>query len=204
MEDNDLNIYVDFDDCLCETAREFTNIAARLFGKNVPYEDVKFFNLQKTFDLTDEEYQEMMIEGHTHKTLIEYEETPGASTVLNELMDQGHTINIITGRPVTTYEDSRQWLDDHNLNRAKLLFLNKYGRDTFYEKGSYNLELADFYQMDFDFAVEDSPLAFPYLDHFDDLKVMVFDRPWNQECTLGENYKRCTSWDMIKRYLTKQ
>lgn len=37
-----MKIYVDFDDCLCETARSFTEIAARLFGKNVPYEEVRF------------------------------------------------------------------------------------------------------------------------------------------------------------------
>ena len=40
-----MNIYVDYDDCLCETARAFTVIAERLFGKKVPYEEVRFFNL---------------------------------------------------------------------------------------------------------------------------------------------------------------
>ena len=33
-----MRFYVDFDDCLCETAKAFTEIATRLFGKNVPYE----------------------------------------------------------------------------------------------------------------------------------------------------------------------
>ena len=51
-----MNIYVDYDDCLCETARAFTVIAERLFGKTVPYETVRFFNLQDSFELTDEEY----------------------------------------------------------------------------------------------------------------------------------------------------
>ena len=41
-----MRIYVDYDDCLCETARAFTVIAERLFGKKVPYEKVRFFNLQ--------------------------------------------------------------------------------------------------------------------------------------------------------------
>ena len=59
-----MKIYVDFDDCLCETARAFTLIAERLFRKKVPYEEVRFFNLKTSFDLTDEEYEKMMIEGH--------------------------------------------------------------------------------------------------------------------------------------------
>ena len=46
-----MNIYVDFDDCLCETARYFADFAADFFGLNVPYEQIKYFNLQKSFSL---------------------------------------------------------------------------------------------------------------------------------------------------------
>ena len=33
-----MNIYVDFDDCLCETGRAFSQMVSDLFGMNVPYE----------------------------------------------------------------------------------------------------------------------------------------------------------------------
>ena len=199
-----MNFYVDFDDCLCETALSFTEIADRLFGKKVPYEGVKSFNLQKTFDLNDEEYQQLMEEGHRPEILLAYEETPGCSKVLNEWMDAGHTVNIITGRPYSAYEASRQWLDEHGLERAKLYFLNKYGRDVFYGSGNHNLELEDFYRMEFDYAVEDSPLALPYLEHFPETKVLVFDRPWNQECQFpNENYVRSADWAFIREQVAK-
>ena len=193
-----MKIYVDFDDCLCETARSFTEIAVRLFGKNVPYEEVRFFNLKESFDLNEDEYEQLMLEGHKPEILLAYEETPDASKVLNELMDEGHEVSVITGRPDSTYDVSRRWLDEHDLKRANLYFLNKYGRDTFYQKGSYNLELEDFYKMQFDYAIEDSPLAFKYFDKWTDLRVMVFDRPWNQECDLQENFLRCPSWEYIR------
>ena len=48
-----MNIYVDFDDCLCETGRAFADLASDLFGKAVPYEEMRYFNLQKAFDLTN-------------------------------------------------------------------------------------------------------------------------------------------------------
>ena len=51
-----MNIYVDFDDCLCETARHFSVLAAEMFGLNVPYEKIKYFNLQQSFSLSDEDY----------------------------------------------------------------------------------------------------------------------------------------------------
>lgn len=171
-----MRFYVDFDDCLCETARSFTEIATHLFDKNVPYEDVRFFNLQKTFDLNDEEYQRLMEEGHRPEVLLSYEKTPGCSEVINE------------------------WLDEHDLKRVKLYCLNKYNRDSFYGTSEHNLELEDFYNMRFDFAIEDSPVAFPYLEPFKDLKVMVFDRPWNRECELpNDNYTRCRDWKEIKK-----
>ncbi|WP_155885925.1 hypothetical protein [Lachnospira multipara] len=47
------------------------------------------------------------------------------------------------------YELSRQWLDEHGLERVKQFCLNKYGRDAFYQAGKHNLELEDFYQMQF-------------------------------------------------------
>ena len=49
-----MKIYIDYDDVLCETAEYFTKIAKELFGIEVPYRQVQFFNLQKSFDLNDE------------------------------------------------------------------------------------------------------------------------------------------------------
>ncbi|SFD03627.1 5' nucleotidase, NT5C type [Butyrivibrio sp. YAB3001] len=194
-----MKFYVDFDDCLCETAKAFTGIASRLFRKNVPYEEVRFFNLQKSFGLTDDEYEQLMLEGHRPEVLLSYEETPGASAVLNELIDKGHEVSIITGRPSSAYEPSRRWLDEHNLERVKLYCLNKYGRDSFIKNSEFNLELEDYYKMKFDYAIEDSPMAFKFFDHLPDMKVMVYNRPWNQDCELpGENYTRCMSWEKIR------
>ena len=195
-----MNYYVDFDDCLCETARSFVNIAKRLFDKDVPYEEMHFFNLQKTFGLTDEEYKLLMEEGHRPEILLAYDKTPGCAEVINEWLDAGHEVSIITGRPYFTYEPSRQWLDEHDLKRVKLYCLNKYNRDSFYGTSEHNLELEDFYKMHFDYAVEDSPVAFPYLEPFTDLKVLVFDRPWNKDCEFpNENYKRILDWKEIKK-----
>ena len=54
-----MNIYVDFDDCLCETGRAFSGLAYDLFGKDIPYEEMRYFNLQKAFELTDEQYEDI-------------------------------------------------------------------------------------------------------------------------------------------------
>ena len=193
-----MNIYIDFDDCLCETAQHFSILVRDLFGKNVPYENIRYFNLQRSFSLTDEQYEEMMIKAHTREVLLKYEETPGAVKTVNNWIDEGHDVSVITGRPCSAYEASREWLDRHGLERAGLYCLNKYGRDSFIKNSDFSLEIEDYHKMHFDYAVEDSPAAFKFFEHLTDLRVMVYDRPWNSGCELpGENYIRCYDWEMI-------
>ena len=149
--------------------------------------------------MTNEQYEHMMIEAHRPEVLITDEETPGARETVNGWIDKGYDVSVITGRPDSAYEPSRAWLDQHGLERVKLYCLNKYGRDSFIKNSKFNLELEDYYKMHFDYAVEDSPKAFKFFEHLPELKVMVFDRPWNHETQLpGENYRRCYDWEMVR------
>ena len=194
-----MKIYVDFDDCLCETGRAFADLAAELFGKNVPYEEMRHFNLQKSFHLTDEQYDQLLVKGHEPEELMSFTETPGASAVINEWISKGHEVSIITGRPYSAYDVSRAWLDRHGLRNVRLYCFDKYGRENFLKNSEFSLEPEDYYKMNFDYAVEDSPLAFRFFDHLPELRVMVFDRPWNREAELpNDRYRRCYDWETIR------
>lgn len=193
-----MNIYIDFDDVICETAKSFCQIADRLFGIKKPYNEVHFFNLQQSFGLTDNQYDALMKEGHLPEILLSYEETDGASISINKIVDAGHDVKIITGRPFDSYEPSRQWLDNHNLSRLPLYCVDKYGREIFNQNSTFNMTLNDLYAMSFDLAIEDSPAAFKHLEHFGNCKVAVFDRPWNKDAILPlDNYIRVKNWDQI-------
>jgi uncharacterized HAD superfamily protein len=197
---NMMKIYVDYDDCLCETARSFSRLAVEMFGRNVPYEKIRYFDLDKSFDLTDEQFRQFMLRGHEPQVLLSYEETPGASEVIKEWLSLGHEVSVITGRPFSAFGPSRQWLDEHGLQDVPLYCLNKYGRDSFIRDSEFSLELEDYYRMHFDIAVEDSPKAFRFFDHLPDLKVLVFDRPWNRECVFpAGNFTRCSDWESIRK-----
>ncbi len=199
-----MKIYIDFDDCLCETGRYFAGLAADLFGKDVPYEEMRHFNLRKAFDLTDEQYERLLIRGHEPETLLSFEETPGASVTVRDWVSSGHQVSVITGRPVIAYEASRTWLDRHGLQDVSLYCLDKYGRENFIGNSGFSLTLEDYFRMQFDYAVEDSPFAFRFFDHLPELQVMVFDRPWNREAELpGSNYHRCYDWESIRAYVSR-
>ena len=46
-----------------------------------------FFNLKESFELTDDEYDRLMIEGHRPEVLMSYEETPLAFKFFEHLPD---------------------------------------------------------------------------------------------------------------------
>lgn len=197
-----MKIYIDFDDVICETAQYFTVLAKELFGIELPYSQVQFFNLKKTFDLNDDQYEELMKAGHLPKNLLAYEETPGASKTINKWIDEGHEVSIITGRPFDAYEPSRKWLDQHGLERVPLFCVDKYGRENFNHGYSFSMTLEQLYSLTFDFAIEDSPAAFEHVLHFEGCKVAVFDRPWNSQAEFpNENFVRCDSWQEIDSLL---
>ena len=193
-----MKIYIDFDDVICETAVFFTKIAKELFDIDLPYSQVQFFNLKKTFDLNDEQYDELMRVGHISSNLLSYEETADASKIINKWVDACHEVKIITGRPFDAYEPSRKWLDDHNLDRVPLFCVDKYGRESFNKDCSYSMTLEDLYALTFDFAIEDSPAAFEHVMHFENCKVAVFNRPWNKNEELpNDSFVRCDNWEKI-------
>lgn len=195
-----MKIYIDFDDCLCETAKHFCILAKEMFDIEVPYREVQFFNLKKSFDLNEEQYDQLMRAGHFPQNLLAYEETPYAVDIINKWVDEGHEVSVITGRPFDAYEPSRQWLDEHHLERVSLFCVDKYGREIFNQDCTYSMTLQKLYSMTFDFAVEDSPAAFEHVAHFENCKVAVFDRPWNQNAGFpNEGFVRCMDWKEIDR-----
>ena len=200
-----MNIYVDFDDCLCETARRFSGLAGELFGKDVPYEEIHYFDLQKSFGLTTEQYEELLAKGHEPEVLLNFEETPGASKVINEWIGKGHDVSIITGRPFRSYEVSRLWLDRHRLIDVRLYCMDKYSREKTFTNSGCCLRPDDYFKMKFNYAVEDSPEAFKFFNHLPELRVMVFDRPWNRRFkATSDNYRRCYDWESIGRIISSE
>ena len=133
-----------------------------------------------------------------YENLLAYEETPGASEIINKWVDEGYEVSVITGRPFDSYDPSRQWLDEHNLSRVPLFCVDKYGREIFNQDVTYSMTLEQLYSMSFDLAVEDSPAAFEHVLHFDNCKVAVYNRPWNINASLpNENFVRCEDWEEI-------
>jgi len=198
-------IYVDFDDVLCETARVLAVMIKNEFGKDVAYENIRHFDLTKTFDLDDSQSKRLFEIFHDYDVLMEIAPIAGAANVLKTWQNTGTEIHIITGRPPATFQASVDWLEKYDIKPDKLSFVDKYGRNHAHIEGVDILTLDDLKLLKFDAAIDDSPIAISFLVENTENPVIVFDRPWN--ANLGELEKstqitRCRTWNDVAEQIT--
>lgn len=190
-----MRIYCDMDDILCETAVSLCDLAFRLFGKRVAYEDVRDFNLQKTFSLTNEEFRRFMDVAHASENILAYDPTPGALAGFEALTRAGHAVEIVTGRPAFTHPATRAWLDREGFGDYSVTYVDKYNRPQPVDPSCPRaVPLAEFMKRHYDVAIDDSPVILPTLAQWMDTRIVVFDRPWNRDFALAPNMTRVRGW----------
>lgn len=194
-----MRVYVDFDDVLCETARTLSRLANELFGRDVPYERITRFNLRLAFRLDAGQIDALMRRAHEPAFLLALPAAPGAEEGLRRLVAAGHTVCVVTGRPVSTEAASREWLARHGLPPFEILTVDKYGRANGERTpdGRRALSPREFADIPFDAAVEDSPEALDLLAPRGKCRVLVFDRPWNAAYPLAPNMVRASGWPAV-------
>ncbi|MCE9614688.1 MAG: hypothetical protein K8T26_10460 [Lentisphaerae bacterium] len=195
-----LPIYVDFDDVLCETARALTGLLEREFGRRVAFEDIHHFNLGKSFALDDAELQHLMELAHEPDFLGVLEPIPGAIDGLRRWAEAGHAVHIVTGRPASTHAICDAWLRRFEVPHARVIFVNKYGRDLLPGGSVRAISLDELAGLRFALAVEDAPKAIRFLLERTPTPVAVMDRPWNLREPFDDRrgqLHRCRDWAHI-------
>jgi len=190
-----LPIYVDFDDVLSDTTRTCIQVANRLFGRNVFYEQVTSFNFQEVFDFTHREFEDFMFSVHQPKILLSFEPIQGAIEVLSLWAEKGHEIIIVTGRPTSSYESSLEWLSIHHVPYDAFYMVDKYDRKQMDKDIAISME--EFSKMTFCLAIEDSLEMAQYLSHTMGNRVALFDKPWNRSGKVNGHISRYESWKQI-------
>lgn len=190
-----MNIYLDMDDVLCDSAGAYTDLLAREFGTKIDFEDIFSFNLQHSFGLDDEQNSHLFARAHEPEFVLNLDPIDGMASVLREWGREGHTISIVTGRHTSAWHDSLQWLKNHGVVHHSFIMVDKYGWEATDHRRA--ITLSEMSQIDFDIGVEDSPKMAAYLANQMNLEVLLFDRPWNRRHTLSTRERRCLDWKEI-------
>src|ERR1044071_6536788 len=90
-------IYVDMDDVLCETAQALLAIAAREFGKTIPYDQLNTFEVGEACGLEMREIEELFRMAHHPEEML-------AMAPISE------AITVLADRKSTRLNSSHEWI----------------------------------------------------------------------------------------------
>ena len=192
-------IYVDMDDVLCETARQFLVVIDREFGKQIAYERLTDFDFETSCDLTASERAMLYDKIHYADEILAIEPITEAIDVLNKWVATGYQIAIVTGRPPDTYASSIEWLARFQVPYHSFTMVDKYGR--FETENTVGLTLAELATRKFCWAVEDSLPMAKFLATTMSLPVALLDRPWNQDGVGHPNIRRYKNWKELLTFI---
>ncbi|MEM9174884.1 MAG: hypothetical protein AAGC67_06590 [Myxococcota bacterium] len=194
-----MKIYVDIDDVLARTIESLIDLLDETHGRRVDVEAVRHFDLEKSFDLSDDEIFAFMERAHTDDALERIEPVAEGIRTLEDWRGDGHEVHLVTGRPPAANAASRRWLERHAVPHVALHHLDKWSRPTWNEAGLPALAFDELGAMAFDFAVEDSlDTAVRLVEEFA-LPVALMDRPWNRDLSgvapaTRARLTRCVGW----------
>jgi hypothetical protein len=197
-----MRIYVDFDDVLCETAQGLTVLARELFGREVPFEQIRDFNLEIAFDLDAAQHRALMDRAHAPEFLLQLPALDGCVPCLQDWRRQGHEVVVVTGRPSSADPICRDWLARRDLASLPVLYVDKYNRRHPVPKGAPPiLPFAEVLRQPFDLVIDDSPQALDALQTRATGHTIVFDRPWNRAYACpSPRVTRCCGWDEVREW----
>ncbi len=191
-----MNIYLDMDDVLCDTAGAYLALLAREFDLHVDFEEVFSFNLQKSFGLDDAQNRHLFGRAHEPEFILGLKPLEGVLNVLRNWEEMGFSLSILTGRHTAAAEASLQWLEDRKIPYHSFTMVDKYNWNGTDEAIAITLE--QLACMPFDIGVEDSPKMADYLTREMALPVLLFDRPWNRTYKTGVKSCRCRGWQQVE------
>ena len=190
-------IYVDLDDVIAKTTCHYVDVLKRKFDKSVDFESITSFDLQKSFSLSDKDFEYFFNLVHEPEIILGLEPVEGALDVLNKWSAQNE-IFVITGRLTSTYDSSLEWLKINKVPYDSFIMVDKYARPIVDKNISISLE--QFSKMEFILAIEDSIDMAQYIHQRMGSRVILFDRPWNRNGDLEQGIQRCKDWEEIDKY----
>ena len=84
-----MKLYIDIDDVIVETTRTLAETARAHYGKNIDFEDMTSFDLQRSLELGPDEFEKFMSEVHEPTYLRELEPVENAKEALVRWHDSG-------------------------------------------------------------------------------------------------------------------
>ncbi len=187
---------IDYDSTLADTQALRLETVNAHFGTNYTPDMVTSWHNSY---MTDEEQAFMWSDACFLNEQLQLNARPvrGAIQGVTMLLAQGHELMVVSDRPLSLFDVTRQWLDDHNLDMVRLLFTrHKHSQST---ESTLKTKVQAAYQHRLSIVIEDAPhhaAVFAeknWIDH-----VYLLDMPYNQGVEHSKVH-RVADWAEIVR-----
>lgn len=175
-----MNISLDIDGVIINFVSSFSRSVKKKLNYDLKYEDIYCHDIGQVLGVTKE-----IIHDLVHETLVtnDFDIIDQAKDSIQYLY-KNHQINLITGRDEQYKAQTLDLLKRHDIPFHSLHFCN-------YMK-KYQVELPH------DIFVEDSVQEAVILSQKKEIRVLLFDHPWNQNTLdIMSSFKRVFNWSDI-------
>lgn len=186
-----MKIAIDLDGVLGDVARSFLNWYNQEHKTKWTFEDMVDCSFATSMSITPEEERQAVrsfwkSDGFKQMSVIE-----GASTAIEKLIKQ-HELYVVTARSEEIGEVTRAWINKYFPDKfAKIVLTNQYMmHDSGQEKGDICRELGC------EILIDDSTINMES-GWKNNLKLIIFDRPWNSYHKLPDSVVRVKNWDEV-------
>lgn len=180
-----LIIMVDIDGVIADFVGAFRKVVKKRYGVSLKEREIRVHDLFQVLGVPEEEAYELILTTLRQDLGL----IPGARMALNKLKTAGHTIVIVTSRPVKLAAATRRWLRVHRIPHDRLVFQS--------EGQKHNSKQV------VDVVVEDHLReAIRWMAKAD--RVLIFDHPWNHSLNVKHRLIRVSSWNETLHVLKAQ
>jgi uncharacterized HAD superfamily protein len=192
-----MKIAVDIDNVLSETMRNIVDFHNSTYNTSFKRDDFLHHGLWKTWGGTRDEAVAKIEKFFKTHHFDNIKPVLGAKDGVSFLKND-HDLCIITSRPDSIKEKTREWICKHFPEKFNDIHLSDYYDSS--KKYKSKGEICE--DLDIDILIEDC-IEYALGCAGKSTQVLLFDHPWNQTDNLPKNIHRVHSWEEIKNKISE-
>ena len=184
-------IGIDIDDVLADFSDHMIGFVNEAHGTNTSIEDHTSYNLWEIWGCTREESDKRILDFCSSEKFKKIKPVNGSQEVVRVLNDK-HDLHVITSRAKVISKETEMWIVKYFPELLGSLHFS----DIWFSKGKSRRKSDICVGLGVEVLIEDC-LEYANECAAEGIKILLFDRPWNQVETLNSNITRVYSWAEI-------
>ena len=188
-----MKIAIDLDDVLSNTYEVFIEFINERIETPIRFNDMINYHLHEILKISRGKEIEAIREFDNSKFFDMIEKKEGSSEAIKDLKKK-YELAVITSRPLDIRNQTVNWINKHFPEIKNVYFINK----DYYNETKSKAEICK--EINAEIIIEDN-LDYAKECLKENIRVLLFDCPWNRKNNLGKGIIRVHSWDEIRNLL---